>query len=79
MYGQFQKRSARPTGKESSNGMGLALVKSLTDRQGGEIRLESEPGEGATFNLRIPEMKSEGLTSKELSPLRNSLWHPLHG
>ena len=58
LFMQFRKLSARPTGGEPSNGLGLAIVKSLADRFGGEIRLESEPGKGARFEVTLPHMSS---------------------
>jgi len=54
IYGKFQKLSARPTRGESSTGLGLSIVKNLTDLMGGEIQLESQPGEGASFRLIFP-------------------------
>jgi len=37
-----------------STGLGLTFCKLATEAQGGEIRLESEPGRGTTFHVRLP-------------------------
>jgi len=54
VFGLFEKLSAQPTGGESSSGLGLAIVKQLVDLHGGQVSVESRPGEGATFTLRLP-------------------------
>lgn len=40
-------------------GIGLALVKKIVETHGGEIRVESEVGKGATFRLTLPLWKGE--------------------
>ncbi len=54
LYQRFQQLSARPTGGESSSGLGLFIVKTIVDKMGGEILCESELGHGAKFILRLP-------------------------
>jgi two-component system sensor histidine kinase/response regulator len=56
LYLRFQKLSARPTGGESSTGLGLSIIKMLATSMGGEISCKSELEKGATFRVRLPEM-----------------------
>lgn len=56
LFKKFQKLSAKPTGGESSNGLGLSIVKSLVTKLGGTIDVDSEPGNGATFIVMLPEV-----------------------
>lgn len=47
-------------------GLGLALVKALTELHGGWVALESEPGAGATFTCHLPEEAMAGAAQPEL-------------
>ncbi len=53
VFNKFQKLSAKPTGGESSIGLGLSIVKQYVGEMGGEVWLESEPGSGSTFFVRL--------------------------
>jgi two-component system sensor histidine kinase/response regulator len=55
LFGRFTKLSARPTGGETSLGLGLSIVKGMVDAMGGTIRVESLPGEGACFIVDLPK------------------------
>jgi signal transduction histidine kinase len=35
-------------------GFGLAITKMIVERHGGAIGVESEPGKGATFTIKLP-------------------------
>jgi signal transduction histidine kinase len=47
-------------------GLGLALVKALTELHGGWVALESEPGAGATFTCHLPEEAVAAAAQPEL-------------
>ncbi|MDN5200402.1 sensor histidine kinase [Fulvivirgaceae bacterium BMA10] len=54
LFKKFQQLSAKPTGGESSTGLGLAIIKILVEKLNGKITLDSTPGEGSTFTLTLP-------------------------
>lgn len=45
-------------------GLGLYIVRQIVEAHGGEVGLESAPGEGSTFWVRIPLKVAQGLTKK---------------
>lgn len=55
----FERRfRAAPVGSMASgNGLGLAISRDLVRAHGGEITVQSEPGGGATFVVRLPLAK----------------------
>ncbi|MDO9403802.1 MAG: ATP-binding protein [Polaromonas sp.] len=44
--------------REGGVGLGLALVKSITERHGGTVRCEDRPGGGASFVVELPMLAS---------------------
>lgn len=54
LFQKFTRLSARPTGGESSNGLGLSIVKRLAEAMSGSVRCQSVLSAGATFALHLP-------------------------
>jgi signal transduction histidine kinase len=55
---EMRERLFKPfaTSKKEGHGIGLALVKRFADNFGGNVSVDSTPGKGATFVLRLPLM-----------------------
>jgi signal transduction histidine kinase len=54
MYGKFCRLTPKPTAGEPSTGLGLWIVKELTEAMSGTINCESEVGEGTVFVVAWP-------------------------
>ncbi|MFL5318503.1 MAG: ATP-binding protein, partial [Myxococcaceae bacterium] len=48
------------TTKAKGTGLGLAVVKRIVEDHKGEVTLDSKPGEGATFTIRLPVPRRAG-------------------
>lgn len=51
IFRKFQRLKAQPTGGETSSGLGLWIVKRLTDLLEGTISIKSQPGGGTCFRI----------------------------
>jgi signal transduction histidine kinase len=53
LFTEFQKFSSKPTLGESSNGIGLSIVKKYVDIMGGKVWCDSQKGVGTTFHVEF--------------------------
>ncbi|MFQ6537781.1 MULTISPECIES: sensor histidine kinase [Aphanothece] len=54
IFGRFVRGSAAAAAGARSNGIGLALAKTLIEAMGGTVRVVGRPGGGADFQLELP-------------------------
>lgn len=54
IFDRFYQANDRPTRSFEGTGVGLALVRELTNLLGGSVVAQSQPGAGSTFTVRLP-------------------------
>ena len=67
VFERFYRVDAARSRHTGGTGLGLSIVKHVAANHGGEVTLWSQPGQGSTFTLRLPEM--EGQDGGEELPL----------
>ena len=54
LFEEFSQAEATTTRNYGGTGLGLAITKRFCEMMGGTISVESEPGRGSTFTVRLP-------------------------
>jgi signal transduction histidine kinase len=59
LFDQFFQVSRREDQKVKGTGLGLSIAKKIIDLHNGIIQVTSEPGQGTTFTVRLPEAEQQ--------------------
>ena len=68
LFRKFQQLDGRTVRAVGGTGLGLAICRGIVEEHGGRIGVDSRPGEGATFTVRLPIPGTAGAAPSREGP-----------
>jgi signal transduction histidine kinase/DNA-binding response OmpR family regulator len=66
IFNRFYRVRDGKNSEVEGNGLGLAIVKSIVEQHGGQISVESKPGEGSCFSFTLPLMSEQNQSTNSM-------------
>ncbi len=63
VFEKFQQVGDTLTGKPKGTGLGLTICRDIVAYHGGQLVLDSQPGQGSTFTIVLPIARTERLAA----------------
>jgi two-component system OmpR family sensor kinase len=57
VFERFYRLDRGRSRDRGGSGLGLAIARAIVEAHGGSIHVESAPGQGATFRIRLPKYR----------------------